>query len=966
MLLERESALAQATAALCATEGGQGSLLVVQGPMGVGRSTFLESMAALGRDHGFVLLRAQASAAEERFRLGVVGQLVDSLRGIAVPDDLARRLRGTNAFPRESASGAARAAGALPAAPRWSELSPQQAPCWLATLLNSISEARPAVLMVDDLHWADTGSLQALSLAVAQRARRRVLFVFSVLPGDVRVRRPHVRDLLAPEECSAQPNGVGDLDRSRHETADRILELSPLGLNSVRLLVEKTLGDAPDAVFVKTVAVRSGGNPLLLQAVLDEARYLRLRPTATDAAVAATLRPERLRRRLDAYLRSQPDHVRRSAYALTLLGAAADEHFVARLAELDEGGGAQAVEMLRLAGLVDQRACRLTSGTILRDLVEENMPAEERTAMRAVTAELLHRTGHPAELAAEQLMAVISLRGPEAVQILRTAADSALRRGSPRDSARYLRRALLDSSLSGQHRARLLVDLATAERSFATAAALRHVVEAAPLLESVQERADAMLRLGPLQMDPPSLRINVIRAAITDELRQSVTEDWVERELVLRLEAREHILSAQDPTHIRRALRRLRDLGPSPRLATKGERELITSLMHIAFVANAVPAEQLAGWCTRVLEQEPPTPEHVHTTAPLAVNILAGAEQTAGAANWLREANRLAHRRGGDVEQAVIRCEQALVALADGHRAYARDKIIQADALAGPETGGLPTVCAAVLSIVALHSDEPELAEQLLTQHRLHAENQYLTALLHMARGTLAARRDEPRTALGHYRTAGRHTEQIGWKNPAVLPWLSCAALMHHRLGEHEEAVNAAQSEMNRARAWGSTTPLGRSLVVLGRVTSGRRGPELLEEAVTVLEKGNNGYELLRGLYALATHPDTRRNRRSTALGRAHDLSHEHDVPGLTEKIRTKLTEGTRKSKNHGSRLTPSELRVARLASTGLSNSEIASQLGTSSRMVEKHLTNSYRKLGISGRPELAKALRRADAEQSP
>jgi DNA-binding CsgD family transcriptional regulator len=932
----------------------------------VGKSTFLESVAAIGRERGFVLLRAQASAAEERFRLGVVGQLMDSLRGLAVPDDMARRLREWNVLPRESASGAAPADVVLPAAPRWSELSPQQAPSRLAALLDSLSEARPTVLMVDDLHWADTGSLQALSLSVAQRARRRVLFVFSVLPGDVRVRRPHVRDLLAPGECAAEPNGVGGLLRSGHEPADRVLDLSALGLDSVRLLVEKALGDAPDAVFVETVAVRSGGNPLLLQAVLEEAQYLRLRPTATDAAVAATLRPECLRRRLDAYLRSQPDHVRRSAYALTLLGSAADEHFVARLAELDEGGGAQAVEVLRHAGLVDRDACRITSGTILRDLVEESMPAEERTAMRGVTAELLHRTGHPAELAAEQLMAVTSLSGPEAVRILRTAADSALRRGSPRDSARYLRRALLDSSVSGQHRARLLVDLATAERSFATAAAVRHVVEAMPLLESVQERADAMLRLGPLQLDPCSLGVDVIRAGITEDLRQSGTEDWVERELVLRLEAREHILSAQDPTHIRRALRRLRDLGPSPRLATKGERELLTSLMFIAFVANAVPAEQLATSCTRVLEGEPPTPEHVHTTAPLAVNILAAAEQTAGASNWLREANRLAHRRGGEVEQAVIRCEQALVALADGHRAYARDKIIQADALAGPETGGLPAVCAAVLSVVAMHTDEPELAEQSLTRHRLHAENQHLTAHLHMARGTLAARRDEPRTALGHYRTAGRYTEQIGWKNPAVVPWLSCAALMHHRLGEHEEAVNAAQSEVHRARAWGSATPLGHSLIVLGRITSGRRGPELLEEAVTLLEKGNNGYELSLGLYALATHPDTRRNRRSTALGRAQELAHEHDVPGLAKKISTKLAEGSRKSVNPGNRLTPSELRVARLASRGLSNAEISSQLGTSSRMVEKHLTNSYRKLGISGRPELSKALVRADAEQSP
>ncbi|MEU8976275.1 AAA family ATPase [Streptomyces monashensis] len=964
MLLERESALAQATAALRRAEAGEGSLLVVRGPLGVGRSTFLESLAALSRDHGFVLLRAQASAAEEPFQFGVVGQLLDSLRGVVPPDDMARWLRRADASLPGGTSRTAPADGTPAATPAWSALSRQQAPRWLTVLLGCIQDDRPAVLLVDDLQWADTGSLHALALSLARRARRRILFVFSVLPGDVRGTRQHVRDLLAPQDYRAEPRCPDSPFRSDDPVSDQTLELSPLGLNSVRLLVEKSLGGATDPVFVDTVATRSGGNPLLLRTVLDEAQYLRLRPTATDAVVVATLRPERVRQRLDAFLQSQPDHVRRVAYALTLLGPAADEQFVARLAELDDAGRDQAVEVLRLSGLVDRHSYRLTSGTVLRDLLEENMPAQERTVMRGVTAELLHRTGHPAELAAEQLMAVITLRGPKAVQILRTAAASAQRRGSPRDAARYLRPALLDSSLSGHNRARLLVDLATSERSFATAASLRHVVEAVPLLTTVRERADAMLLLGPLQMDPPAFRIDAIRASIADELRRSETDDATERELALRLEAREHVLSAQDPAHIQRALRRLRDLGPSPRLATPGERELVTSLMHIAFVAGAVPAERLASLCTRILEQERPVPDHVHSTVPLAVNILAGAEHTEGAANWLREAHRLAQRRGGDVEQAVIRCEQALVALAEGHRTYARDKVVQADALAGPEASGLPTVCAAVLSIVAMNTDEPELAEQLLTQHRLHTENQHLAALLHVARGSLAARRDEPRTALDHYRTAGRRTEQIGWLNPVILPWSSCAALMHHRLGEHEEAVAAAQSELDRSRAWGSPTALGRGLIVLGRVTSGRKGPELLEEAVTVLEKSGNVYELCRALYALGTHRETHRNRRSETLKRAHRLANEHDAPELARKISSKLIERTREPEARGNRLTPSERKVARLATAGLSNSDIASQLGTSSRMVEKHLTNSYRKLGISGRPELAKALTGDDAEQ--
>ncbi|MFI0240554.1 AAA family ATPase [Streptomyces sp. NPDC016845] len=962
MLLERESALAQAGAALRRAVNGQGSLLVVQGPMGVGRSAFLESLATLTHEQDILLLRAQASASEEKFRLGVVRQLVDSLRWVTPPEEIADLLRqAADALPEAASPTIPH--DPVTGRPAWSALTWQQAPRWLAALLGAIAEDRPVVLMVDDLQWADIESLQALALPLAQRARRRILFVFSVLPGDVRGSRQHVRGLLAPLTSTAPPIATEHPREPGGETHDLTLELSALGRSSVRLLVEKAFGDTTDAVFVDTVAARTGGNPLLLRTVLDEAHYLRLRPTAADAVVAATLRPERVRQRLDAFLRSQPDHVRRTAYALTVLGSAADTQFVARLAEIDNAGLTEAIDVLRRVGLADPRACRLTSGTVLRDLLEENMPAEERTAMRGVAAELLHRTGHPAELAAEQLMGAISLRGPKAVQILRTAADSALRRGSPRDAARYLRRALLDSSLAGHERARLLIDLATAERSFATAASLRHVVEAMPLLESVRERADAIVRLGPLQMDPPAFRIDTIRAAVADELRHSETADWMEHELALRLEAREHILSAQDPRHIQRALRRFRDLGPAPRLATTGERELVTSLLHIAFVSNAVPAGRLTTLSNRLLEREPPTPEHVHTAVPLAVNILAGAGQVEGAAHWLREANRLAQRRGSEVEQAVIRCEQALVALADGHRAYARDKIIQADALAGPETGGLPTVCAAVLAIVAMNTGQPELAEQILTQHRLHAENQHLAAILHVARGSLAARRGEPRTALDHYRMAGRRTEQMGWLNPVVLPWSSCAALMHRRLGEHEEAMAAAQLEVDRYRAWGSDSRLGRSLIVLGRVTAGRRGIEALDEAVALLTKGNNGYDLCRALYALATHQETKRNRRVSALKRALELALDHDLPRLAEEIRGKLAERTSKSEVSGSRLTPSERKVARLAASGLSNSEISSQLGTSSRMVEKHLTNSYRKLGITGRPELHTALKRLDEE---
>jgi DNA-binding NarL/FixJ family response regulator len=56
-------------------------------------------------------------------------------------------------------------------------------------------------------------------------------------------------------------------------------------------------------------------------------------------------------------------------------------------------------------------------------------------------------------------------------------------------------------------------------------------------------------------------------------------------------------------------------------------------------------------------------------------------------------------------------------------------------------------------------------------------------------------------------------------------------------------------------------------------------------------------------------------------------------------------------------RLTERESEIARLASTGLSDREIAASLVVSVRTVESHLASAYRKLGIVSRRNLRAAL---------
>jgi DNA-binding CsgD family transcriptional regulator len=55
--------------------------------------------------------------------------------------------------------------------------------------------------------------------------------------------------------------------------------------------------------------------------------------------------------------------------------------------------------------------------------------------------------------------------------------------------------------------------------------------------------------------------------------------------------------------------------------------------------------------------------------------------------------------------------------------------------------------------------------------------------------------------------------------------------------------------------------------------------------------------------------------------------------------------------------LTASERRVAELAAEGLSNPEIAQALYVTRKTVETHLGHVHRKLGISGRGRLARAM---------
>jgi DNA-binding CsgD family transcriptional regulator len=146
----------------------------------------------------------------------------------------------------------------------------------------------------------------------------------------------------------------------------------------------------------------------------------------------------------------------------------------------------------------------------------------------------------------------------------------------------------------------------------------------------------------------------------------------------------------------------------------------------------------------------------------------------------------------------------------------------------------------------------------------------------------------------------------------------------------------------------------------------GAAAVDRLREATAVLELSPARLEHARVLVELGAAL-RRANRRAEARGvlqEGLDLADRCAAHALAERARIELRAAGGRShatpETGTQQLTASERRVAELAADGLSNPEIAQALFVTRKTVETHLGAVYRKLAISGRGKLARAL--ADA----
>jgi DNA-binding CsgD family transcriptional regulator len=934
MLLEREAGLARVREVLGAAGEGESSLMLLTGPLGIGRSAFLQQLPTLAAEEDIRVMRANAALMEQDFAFGVVRQLFDSLLASA-PEEARRRWMAKadrHAHHVFSADGGAEAAHDVSA---FEPILPS-----LRSLLAHVSDETPLLVLVDDLQWVDEPSLRWLAYLSKRLHGLRVLLVCSLRDGDPRAVNPLVRevtDSLAEE-----------------------VRLAPLTPEATKVMIRDQFGEPGDEEYVRACHEVSAGNPLFLISVLLGMAVSGHRPTAEEAGIARSLRPSELRERLAGCLRTQPCAVRDLAAAIAVFGERGDTELITRLAGLDGAGFSSALRALRQLGLLADDQEPRFGHRVVEDAVESAMTVAEWERLHASAAALLYQSGRPAEQVAAQLLLVTS-SGPDwAPVVLRSAADTALRRGAPQIAARYLLRALLYSPAQDEDRARLLIDLATAERAFDPAACERHIAQAVPLLTTTRDRASAVLRIPPTLLSRPSTASVGLLREVAEDLQAGGANDVAACEMSLRLEARLRHYGQESPAEVAAAAERLRGMGEEPPLETGGERELVTVLLGTATLSGRISAAEAAFSANRILEREPATSSvRARTVLSLLVITLCAADSVDAISSWLVTEPSTHTEVTADADSALLLAERALLLISRGRPARAHEYAERAVRLADPEWREASTV---VLAAVALELRDAALTERILAKAgRAQSLSLALTTMLRMLHASLDAQSGERGRALESLLACGRQLEAAGWRNSALFPWRPRAIRLYQRLGDTRSALVLADAEHAWAADWGAPSMLGRALRLKGAL-HGEGGLPMLRQAVDVLRGSANELELARALTLLGRQLG-RGPEAEEALREARRLASACGAPWLAERAENGPISAPQQQ--DASALTRSERKILALVRGGLTNQEIASELGVSSRAVEKHLTNSYRKLGVSGRREIVEFLSDPDALRS-
>jgi DNA-binding CsgD family transcriptional regulator len=928
-LNERDGELATIEEAL----RGAGGVLVVEGGAGIGKTALLDAACRRADDVGWQVLRARGSELESDFAFGVVRQLFE------------RRLVDLDEGERgELLAG--------PAAAAWqllfgqpSEASAEDASFavlhglyWLGVNLAAI---RPLLIAIDDAHWADGPSLRWLAY-LATRVEGLALGLLVAL-------RPVER-----------ASGEAPLAAVRAQAAP-VLRPRLLSQAAVTAIVKKRVGGEASEELCAAVKRASGGNPFYVREAIRAVELDDDGLAAPDPAELLARGGQGVAREVTLRARRLGPHALALAQALAVLGDGCELRHAAAVAGLEMDSAARlAAGLVRLEVLADDEPPRFLH-PIVHEAVEASLGSDERDAAHRAAARLLHVDGALPGKVAAHLMRVRPAGDPWVLARLREAARAATDRGAPLAGAELLGRAL-DEPPSPGERVTVLREAGRAEALAGSEAACARLEEALQLTAGARERADIALELA-------EAYAGMFRWVDAVDVSQRALAELGEADqaLAARLEGELLVAGLRDARRASRVLPVLEQLS-SRQLDGAPAEACAVGRGIVALWIEGRPAEEVALPLKVAFARAGPRAGNWDVRAP-GMWALIHAGGFDAAEEMLEGMQAEVHRSGSARGHFVTYLTLALLKLRLGGlpEADAAARVALYAMQAADFVQGLPLV-ATVLADIAVEAGEfEEAAAQLDLIPREGLPATLATVLIPAARGRLHLAQGRPADALAEFEMCrallgadvwGTEMHDNGHLNARTG---AIQALL--QLGERERARELARAELDEAQAFAAPRALGIALRMAGLADGGERGLELLGESVAAL---GNSPALLERAHSLAELGAAlrRAGRRAAAqdpLAGALDLAARCGARPLAGRVREELkatgARPRREWRTGVEALTPSELRVARLAREGKTNREIAYALYVTPKTVEGHLARAYAKLEITGRGELPQVL---------
>lgn len=915
-LLERDAILESLAWHAARAAAGSGAFVVLEGEAGIGKTSLLDVARRTAPTHGMHVLSARGSELEQTHPLGIATTLFGDLARMEDSEPLFR--------------GAASPAATLFAPSN----SPGSAmPTDLQTMIHALywltinaSERHPLLMTVDDAHWADEPSLRFIGYLAERIENLAALVVVGMRPGE------------------ASATVVGEHVRS-HPDADR-LSLAPLSPKSVDALISM-VDDSLSRERQDAIRDLAGGNPFYV------VELTRAAAEGDDAGRSS----DRIRASVRLRLADDGRVGARVAEAIAILGDAADPARVARLAGTTDAEAGDALRRLTVRGILDYDRLDFRH-PIIRHTVTEAIPAAARSALHRDAARLLQAGGASAIDVGGHLLHAPPAKNAGTVALLREAARTSMASGDAAGAVRYLRRAVAEPP-AAEAMGEVLLELAQCETAAGDPAARDRYEAAIALLPEGNPRARARLTQGYALIQASSWQDAV--HAFEDGL---AAVDAADTELVRRLESA-YISSAYvGLTDHDEANRRLAGVLASS-LEDPASRELAAwsafqqtlSMAGSAAATEELAQRALAGGIT----------EEVVRSSQL-VELVAGAlgcgriDQDLA---MLTEALVVARRINAHAKVGVYSYCRSIPLYLTGQL---REAIADGQTAIGVHEAGwevfYPGACA-VLAWAHLERGEVEAAQRVVDiDDAVWGQRLDFVFLHRIARARVAVARGDFERSLAELELVRAAGEQMGIRSVQLLAdWRTGAAVVLRALDRRGEAVSVAQEAVQLAEGWGDPIAIGRAHQAMGIARGGAEGIEYLRSAADGLSGTSARLDAVRAAADLgaALRRQGQLVEAREVLARVGDTARRYGAVSIGQRAHAELVAAGARPRRLAvtgvDALTPSELRVARMAAEGRTNREVAQDLFVTPKAVEYHLANAYRKLDIDGRAGLASAL---------